>query len=196
MPEQAHVTLARPRQVLGSIISMTERRARDGGRRVSTQVNVGVAHQGKNRMIEGRRRQLDLSTLGSHPVFRDDTAKNLELHLAEFELVFLREVSLLPNEALYTGVAVEIERIDPGELVPYLQIEKIGVGVVAFPVPFLQQLGVTRIQIDHAAARRMKKLRQDDAVLSLGERRHGLEAEIEMPVPGALLRERLELHEQ
>ena len=89
------------------------------------------------------------------------------------------------------GVVVEVERIDPGELVPHLQIEKVLRRVSPARVALLQQLGIARIPIDHPPARRVKKLRQHGRALVLGQRVGRLQAELEVPVARAVLRRTL-----
>ena len=51
--------------------------------------------------------------------------KQLELDLAQDLLVGFGEAAALGDQGLDPGVAVQVERIDPGELVPDLQVAQI-----------------------------------------------------------------------
>ena len=132
------MALASPRQLFGGILGTPERRAWQRGRWVRPEVDVGVAQQRQDRVIERRRRQLDLPSLGGVAVFGDHAAKNLELDIPEDALVRFVEVLLLFNQRAHPRVRIQVERIDPRQLVPHLQIEEIAVGESAVRVPFVQ----------------------------------------------------------
>ena len=70
--EQPLVQRHGARQLLGRILGMPERLARHPGMRMGAQVDVRVAQQRQNRVIERRRRELDLAALGRRPVFGND----------------------------------------------------------------------------------------------------------------------------
>ena len=89
------------------------------------QVDVGIAQQRKDRVIERRRRDLDLPSRRGVTVFRDDAPQQLELHRPQRHLVFFREAPPLGGQCPDALVAFEVIRIDPCQLVPDLQIANI-----------------------------------------------------------------------
>jgi hypothetical protein len=103
---------------------------------------------------------------------------------------------LLLDQASNSRVGVQVEGIHPRELVPDLQVEEVVVCKTAVRLPLLKQLGVPRIGIDHPPARRVKELGQHRRFVLVGQHRHRLQAEFQMPVPRALFREGLELHKE
>jgi hypothetical protein len=80
--------------------------------------------------------------------------------------------------------------------VPHLQVEKILTRVSPAGLALLQELGVARISIDHPPARSVEEFGERDRPLVIAQLVRRLHAELEVPVPRALLGERLELHEQ
>ena len=194
--EHPLMTLPRPRELLRRIFRTPERGARHRRRRVRLEIDIGVAQQRKNRVVERRCRQLDLPSVGGIAVLGDDAPEYLELDLAQFPFVGLAEAALLLDEPPHARVVVEIERIDPRELVPHLQVEKILVGVSPARVALPQQLGIARIAIDHPPARRVKKFRQRGCALRFGQLVRRLQAELEVPVARPSFGEGFELHEQ
>src|SRR4029079_17277408 len=89
------------------------------------QIHIRVAQQRKDRVIERRRRDLDLAAGRSLPVLRDDTLENLEFHLPQSPPVGLRETPAFGDQLTDASVPIEVVGIDPGKLVPDLQVTNI-----------------------------------------------------------------------
>ena len=123
--EQALVKVRRACQLLHRVLRVHEALSRHLRVRVRPQVNIRIAQQWQNGVVERRRRDLDLTAGGRRPVLGDDLVEQLELHLVKQGLVILREAAPLGNEALDPRVAVQIDRIQPGELLPDLQIAQV-----------------------------------------------------------------------
>jgi hypothetical protein len=100
------------------------------------------------------------------------------------------------HKAPHALVVIEIERIDPRELVPHLEIQKILSRIPAACIPLLQQLGITRVQIDHPPAWRVKKFREHGRAIMLGQHLRRFQAQLEVPVACPSFRKRLELNEE
>ena len=114
-----------PLELLGGVLRVPERLPRPPRVGVRPQVDVGVAQQRQNRVVERRRRQLDLAARGRVAVLGNDPVQQLELDLAQQLLVVLGEAAALGDQRADPRVAVQVERIDPGELVPDLQVAQI-----------------------------------------------------------------------
>lgn len=110
-------------------------------------------------MVERRRRELDLSPGRRRSVFGNHPPQDLELYLPQHHLVGFLEPALLADQPLHSRVAVQIQRIDPRQLVPDLQVEEVPLRVPPARIAFLQKLCVTRTGVNHPAARRVKELR-------------------------------------
>ena len=190
------MTLPGAPELLRRIVRMPECRAWHTRGRVRVEVDVRVAQQRQNRVIERRGRQFHLPALCGVAILGNDPAKDLELDLAQLGFVGFAEAALLLHEPAHARVGVQVERIDPRQLVPYLQVEKILVRVSPAGLPLLQELGVARISIDHSPARGVEEFGERDRPLVIAQLVRRLHAELEVPVPRALLGERLELHEQ
>ncbi len=158
-------------------------------------VDVGVAQQRQYRVIERRRRQLHLTAGGGVAIFGNDPPHDLDLHFAQLQLVVFGERALFLNQPAHARIAVEVERVDPCELVPDLQIEKVLVRISPAGVALPQELEIPWIGLDHPSARRMEKLGEDDLALVLCQLAGGLQAQLEMPVACAFFGEGLELNE-
>jgi hypothetical protein len=99
-------------------------------------------------MVERRGRELRLAARGRRRVFRNHAPQNFELHLAQQELVRFVEPALLAEERQDALVAVQVERVHPGQLVPHLQVQKISVGISPAGVALLQELRVPRVGVE------------------------------------------------
>ena len=143
------------------------------------QVDVRVAQQRQNRVIERRRRDLDLAAGRRRPVFGNDHVQQLELDRAQQPLVVFGEVAALGDQAAHARVLLEIERIEPGELLPDLQVAQIVAGESARRRPHVgrgrqraasqrEQLRVSRIDVDHALPLRMEEVLEDEGDVRLG----------------------------
>ena len=190
------MVVPRPPHLLRRVVRVAEGRPWHGRRRMCMQVHVRIAEQRQNRVVERRGRKLDLTPLGGETIFRNDATENLELDFAEIALVLFREMALPLEQPADARIAVEVERIDPGELVPHLEIEEVLVRVAGARIAFPQQLGVTRIHVDHPPPGRMEKFGQRRGAFIGGELCRGLEAELEVPVARAVFGKGFELDQQ
>ena len=84
-----------------------------------------VQEQRQNGMIEGRRGQLDLSGLGQFAMERNHLSKDVQLFGQEPVFFVLRESAALVAQAAQVRVALEYQRMDPGQVKPDLQIAKV-----------------------------------------------------------------------
>jgi len=76
-------------------------------------------------MVERRRGQLDLPALGKLAVQRHHLPQNLDVPVKQELLVILGEIAALDLQFLQLGVALEGERVDPGEVEQHLQIAQV-----------------------------------------------------------------------
>src|SRR5687767_6971551 len=126
---------------------------------MGSKINVRIAQQREDWMVKGGRRELDLSTIGRGTVLRNDPPQQLKLNAAKRGLVMLGEAAPLLDERLNARI-LEIERIDPRQLVPHLQVAQVvgremrGLAAGAQPTPGRLALGeqfrISRIRRDHA----------------------------------------------
>jgi hypothetical protein len=158
-------------------------------------------------VIERRGRDLDLAPRRRRPIFRDHLVQQLELDRAQQPLVLLGEVAALGDQTAHARVLVEIERIEPGELLPHLQVAQVVAAEPARRRPHVrrgrqgaaaqrEQLRISGVDVDHALALRMEEILEDEGDVCLGQLGRRLQAQIQEPVVGAVLGERLELDEQ
>jgi hypothetical protein len=171
------------------------------------QVDVGIAEERQDRVIERGCGQLDLPAAGRLAIFGDDAVQDLELHLAKYGLVLLRELSFFVEKRADAAVVVLIQRVDPRELVPDLQIAEI---VDAEPrrgdpsvlrrrhgaATAREELRIARMHLDHVLPLRVKEVLEDEIDVAVIEFRRGLHAQLEITVLCASLGERLQLHQQ
>jgi hypothetical protein len=126
-------------------------------------------------VIERRRRQLDLAAVGRLAMLGNHLVQQLELDGAQPRLVFLGEVAPLGDQALDARILLEIDRIDPRELVPDLQIAKIVAAESARRLaavaarrrrprasPPRQELGVARVDVDHPLPLGVEEILEDE----------------------------------
>src|SRR5262245_58616454 len=92
---------------------------------MGSQVDIRVAQQRENGVIKRRGREFNLPTLPCLAVFRNDASQQLELYGAKRRLVLFGKAATLRNERPDSVVAIEVVRIDPGELVPHLQVAQV-----------------------------------------------------------------------
>jgi hypothetical protein len=95
-------------QLFRRILRVPESLARHPGVRVRAQVDVRVAQEREDRMIERRRGELHLAPCRGGGVLRDHLAQDLELHLAQQRLVLLLEVPSFLNEPADPRIALEV----------------------------------------------------------------------------------------
>ena len=108
-------------------------------------------------MIKRRRGQLDLAALGQAAVQRHDFAQDFQVLGQQDILVVFRVVAALVAQFPQGVVALEGQRVDPGQVEPHLQIAQVGRleaaqrlrGGVAPGRAAVVQLGVTRERQDH-----------------------------------------------
>src|SRR5207244_13286544 len=97
----------------------------------------------------------------------------LALHLSPHALVLLREAAALCEQRGDADVAIEVQRIDPRELLPYLEVAQIVDGEARRrDAPVLgrrlraaaadEQLGVARVDVDHVLALRVEEVLEDE----------------------------------
>src|SRR5688572_5208041 len=86
------------------------------------QVDIRVAQERQNRVIKRRRRELDLTAARRVAIFGHHCAQDLELDATQKGLVLLGVAAVLRNERTDSLVALEIQRVDPHQLVPDLQV--------------------------------------------------------------------------
>ena len=209
--EQALVARTRARELLGGVLGMPERPARHRRLRMRAQVDVRVAQQRQDRVVERRGRQLHLAALLRRAVGRNHAPEDLELDRPEDELVVFAEVASLGDQRPHARVVVEVGLVDPGQLVPDLQVAQVVVrerlhamveGRASSPavLPSLsaqpQQFGVPRVRLDHPRARRVEEVGHHGRAVRLGQARRRLQAQLQVAIAGPLLGERLELDEQ
>jgi len=188
------VVLDGPRELLGGILPMSEPLPRPARVGVRPQVDIGVAQKRQNRVIERGRRDLDLPPCGRRPVLRNDAVQDLELDLPESGLVVLRKAASELHQAPDARVGIQIQRIDPGQLLPDLKVPKI-VHVVGRSASG-KQVGVARIDVDHPLPLSVEKVGANELDLGRGQIDRRLETELERPIPRAIFGERLELDEE
>src|SRR5690606_29707875 len=97
--------------------------------------------------------------------------ENLELDAPQRLLVALAEVAALLVERAHARVVLP-ERIDPDQLLPDLQVAEIGVAERARVrlgaprrVTAREQLGISRVRVDHPAARRVEEVGEHEPPL-------------------------------
>ena len=202
--EQPLVIGDSPNELLVRIIGPPEPFAGHAGLRVRPQIHVGIAQQRKNRMEERRGGQLDLSPRRSLAVFGNHALKNLELDDAEGRFVLLREVASFVEERADAGIPIEIEGIEPYELVPHLQIADLGdrelSGLDTWTHAAIQpalgkQVCIAGVRVDHPRPVRVEEVLDRKRALVLGECLRGLQPDFEVAISSLRARERLELHE-
>ena len=158
-------------------------------------------------MVERGRGQLDLSARRRVPILGDHLVQQLELDAAQHGLVLFREAAALGDERANASVVVQIQRVDPGQLLPHLQVAQIvraeargrrapvGWRRLRAAAP-REKLPVAGVDVDHVLALGVEEVLQDEIDVVVIERRGRLETQLEIPVTGAVLGKRLELHEQ
>ena len=203
LAKDAGVVLDRPPQLLRGIFRVPEPLARHARVRVRAQEHVAIAEQRQNGMVEGGRRELYLTAGRRGGVLRNHLAQDLEFDLTQDGLVLFLEVAPLLNEPAHARIGLEVKRIHPGELVPHLQVADVadgelpgGDGGAAAVFALAEQLAVSRVGVDHAPPRCVEAVGDQEGALFVGQLLGRLEADLEMPVPGAAVRERFELHEE
>ncbi len=144
-------------------------------------------------MVKRRRRDLDLPAREGIAVFGDDAIQDFELHLPQHSLVGFGEPTAALDERAHARVRIQVGRIDPRQLVPHLQIADILHGVRRGA--FREQLGVSRVDVDHPLTLGVKEVHPDEVDLGGREIGRGLQAELECAIVRAVPRERVELHE-
>ena len=197
----------RARQLLGGILGMDEALAGHARVGMGAQIDVRVAEERQDGMIERRRRHFDLASRDSVPVLGNHAVEQLELHFAQLHLVVFVEPAPFGDQPPDARIAVEIQGIDPGQLVPHLQVAQI-VAVEPCgrraaigrrgqrPAAARQQFGVTRVDVDHPLALRVEEVFDDELDVVLVEIDGGLQAQFERPIPGAIAGKGFELDQQ
>ncbi len=76
-------------------------------------------------MIERRRRHLDLPPGDAVAVFRNHAIQQLELDLAQPQLVVFGELPILGDQGLDARIGGQVDGIEPGQLLPDLQVAQV-----------------------------------------------------------------------
>ncbi len=122
----------------------------DVGHRLARQLFVEQKRQDGMEVRRGR--QLNLPALSEPAVQRQHLAQDFEVLVQERRLLFLREFFALVAQAAQQVVALEGERVDPGEVEPDLQVAQVVgpeaaqglAGGIAAGTAAAVQLGVAR----------------------------------------------------
>src|SRR5207237_2546027 len=106
-------------------------------------------------------------------ILRNHSVQNLELDLPQDDLILLRECTPFVDERTYATVVVEIQRVDPDQLVPDLEVAQV-VRTEACgrhppvlgrrqrtPAP-REQFGVTRKGVNHVLPLRVEEILEDE----------------------------------
>ena len=123
--EQPLVAGGRPLELFARVFRVLKAMAWHRRVRVRVLVNLRVAQQRKNRVVKRRRRNLDLARLGATSMRRDDGIEDFQLNRPEERLVVLREVASFLNQPFHTLIAQQVERVDPRQLLPDLQVAEV-----------------------------------------------------------------------
>ena len=83
------------RQLFECVFRMLKSFARHRGVWMRPQIDVRVAQQGQDRVVERRGRDFDLTAKEGVSILRDDAAEQLELHFTQHPLVVLAEPTVL-----------------------------------------------------------------------------------------------------
>src|SRR5208282_2753794 len=123
--EQPGVVVDGAADVDGGVFRVAARVARqlDLGHGLAGQLHVQQKRQ--DRMKERRRRQLDLAALRQLPVQRQDLPENVELPGEEPALFLFRELPAFFAQREQVRIALEAERMNPGQVEPDLQVAKV-----------------------------------------------------------------------
>jgi hypothetical protein len=76
-------------------------------------------------VVERRGRDLNLPTFGSGPILRDHRVEQLEFDHPQRQLVFFTVVALLRDQPANALVSIQVERVEPGQLAPDLQVAEV-----------------------------------------------------------------------
>ena len=158
-------------------------------------------------MVERRGRELDLAARRGRRGTPGTTLRRISSSTARsVGLVLFGEAASLRDQRADAFVRVEVERVDPDQLVPDLQVaEVVGrelrrLARALSPLPLLlaprQQLRVARIRVDHPRPVRVEEVLDAERALVLGQRVGRLQPQLEVPIARLVARERLELHQQ
>ncbi len=115
----------RPRELLPRVLRIAKRRLRQRRVRIGHPRDVRIAQQRQNRMVVGRRRNLDLAPRACVPVFRQHARQQFVLLIQQHGLVLFREVVLFRRQLFHHGVVCQVLLIHPHELRKQLQIPPI-----------------------------------------------------------------------
>ena len=192
--EDARVVRRRALQLFGRVFRMLEAPRRPSRVGMRAQVDVGVAQERQDRVIERRGGDLDLPAHDAVPVFGDDLVQDLELHVPQHALVVLAEAASLGEQAAHAIVDIQVERIDPRQLVPDLQIAQVVDRVRRGPTR--EQLRVAWVDVDHPLPLRVEEVRPHELDLVSRQIGRRLHAQLERPIARAVLGERFQLHEE
>jgi hypothetical protein len=112
-------------ELLDGVFRPAKRLSRTTGVGMRAKVDVAVAQQRQDRVIERRRRDLDLAAFGRRSVLRYHLLEQLQLDLAQDQLVAFGKAAPFGEQAADPVIAIQIEGIDPRQLVPDLQVPQI-----------------------------------------------------------------------
>ena len=124
-PAEEPLVKAKRLPELGFRILRMRKPMRQGGIGPRPASRVGVDQQRQDRMEERRRGELDLPAVLQPSVQRDDPGNDVALARQHGLLVGLRELPSLGRQLPEDGVLRQGPMAEPGEIVPYLQIQQV-----------------------------------------------------------------------
>ncbi len=118
------VKLDRHFDLSGSISRMLESGFRQLDTRQRFPGDIGIAEERQDRVIERGRGQLDLPPLAQLPVLGNDLAHHFELLGDDRAFVFRGKVFPLGDQTLDHRVLVPVDKTEPGQVEPDLQVKQ------------------------------------------------------------------------
>ena len=122
MTEEPQVTGRGALELLSGVLRPPERLSRTPRVGMRPKVNVAVAQQGQDRVIERRCGDFDLTALGSRPVLGDGFPEQFQFHCPQHALIVLSKAAAFGDKTLDAFILIQVEGIDPRQLVPDLQV--------------------------------------------------------------------------
>ncbi len=171
-----------------------------------SQIDIRIAQQRQNRMVERRGRQLDLAAADRFAILGHHGAQDLHLHAAEDGLVLLGEAVPLRDERANAFVALEVQRVNPYQLVPHLQVadvvdrelrgERARAQSLAVAAPACEQFRIPRKRVDHPRFVGVEEVLDAEGTLVLRQRIRRLQPELQVSIVRFIAGKGFELHEQ
>ena len=171
-PEHLLVQIKPALDLLARILGMAKTVLRQGQARRRHGTNVRVAQQGKNRVIEGRRRNLDRTLLGSRGVCGENVAEQFPL-TADHEALIVEGIVVLLAHQFRNLAVLEKKLVEPCDLGEDLQIGEVlrlkelfsALRRIPGAAKALPQLTVSRVAPDQVHRIRLKQVLQSETAL-------------------------------